>query len=99
LQTLEDLPAASLISHSQNTEFPLTLTLSQEQPFPVGDYIITHVITDEVSGQSFQVEKRITIDDNAITGPLPLPDINEDNSMQSPLPEDQLEKRSQALET
>src|SRR5215210_5093128 len=99
LQTLEDLPAASLISHRQNTEFPLTLTLSQEQPFPVGDYIITYVITDEVSGQSFQIEKRITIDDNAITGALPLPDINNDNSMQSPLPEDQLEERSQALET
>jgi hypothetical protein len=99
LQTLEDLPAASLISHRQNTEFPLTLTLSQEQPFPVGDYIITYVITDEVSGQSFQIEKRITIDDNAITGALPLPDINNDNSMQSPLSEDQLEKRSQALET
>jgi hypothetical protein len=30
---------------------------------------------------------------------LPLPDINEDNSMQSPLPGDQLEKRSQASET
>src|SRR5215212_8066091 len=99
LQTLEDLPAASLISHRQNTEFPLTLTLSGEQPFPVSDYIITYVITDEVSGQSFQIEKRITIDDNAITGALPLPDINEDNSMQSPLPGDQLEKRSQALET
>src|SRR5215208_7164800 len=99
LQTLEDLPAASLISHRQNTEFPLTLTLSGEQPFPVGDYIITYVITDEVSGQSFQIEKRITIDDNAITGALPLPDINEDNSMQSPLPADQLEKRSQASET
>src|SRR5215207_218910 len=99
LQTLEDLPAASLISHRQNTEFPLTLTLSQEQPFPVGDYIITYVITDQVSGQSFQIEKRITIDDNAITGALPLPDINNDNSMQSSLPEDQLEERSQALET
>jgi hypothetical protein len=90
LQTLEDLPAASLISHRQNTEFPLTLTLSQEQPFPVGDYIITYVITDEVSAQSFQIEKSITIDDNAITGALPLPDINNDNSMQSPLPEDHL---------
>jgi hypothetical protein len=52
-----------------------------------------------VSAQSFQIEKSITIDDNAITGALPLPDINNDNSMQSPLPEDQLEERSQALET
>jgi hypothetical protein len=86
LQTLEDLPAASLISHRQNTEFPLTVTVLQEQPFPVGDYIITYLINDEVSGQSFQIDKRITIDDNATTGALPLPDINNDNSMQ-PLPD------------
>jgi hypothetical protein len=77
LETLENLPGASLISHRQITEFPLEVTLSQEAPFPVGDYIITYVVHDQVTGQSFQIDRRITIDDDAITGALPLPDIQQ----------------------
>jgi hypothetical protein len=98
LQTLEDLPAGSFISHRQNTEFPLEVTLSQEEPFPVGDYILTYVVYDQVAGQSFQIDREITIDDNATTGAVQLPDINNDNSMQQPLQQQQLEERSQALE-
>jgi hypothetical protein len=95
---LEDLPAANLISHRQITELPMTLTLSQEEPFPVGDYIITYVMHDHVTGQSFQLDRQITIDDNAVTGAAPLPDFgNENNSMQSLVPQTQLEERSQAL--
>ena len=42
LQAIEDVPvAANLISHRQSTEIPMTLTLTQEEPFPVGDYIVT----------------------------------------------------------
>ncbi|MDQ3835720.1 MAG: hypothetical protein M3270_02125 [Thermoproteota archaeon] len=84
LQTLENLPTESFISHTQNTEFSLTLTLSQEQPFPVGDYIISYILHDQVTGKSFQLDRRITIDDNAITGALPLPDsvVAMDNSSQ-----------------
>jgi len=97
---IEDLAVATnLISHRQMTEIPMTLTLTQEEPFPVGDYLITYVVYDHVTGQSFQIDRQITIDDNAITGALPLPDISNDNSMQSLLPEEQLEERSQALET
>ncbi|MDQ3969855.1 MAG: hypothetical protein M3275_15845, partial [Thermoproteota archaeon] len=80
-------------------EIPMTLTLSQEVPFDVGDYIITYIINDEVSGQSFQIDKRITIDDNAVTGALPLPGNTNDNSMQPLLPQQQLEEPSQVLET
>jgi hypothetical protein len=44
----------------------LTLTLTQDQQsLPVGDYIITYVVHDQVSGKSFQIEKRVTIDENA----------------------------------
>ena len=101
LATTENVPAINLISHRQNTEFSLTLTLSQEEPFPVGDYIITYVINDEVSGQSFQIDKRITIDDDTTsTAALPLPDNDDDDtSMQQLLPQQQLEERSQALES
>jgi hypothetical protein len=84
LQTLENLPTESFISHRQNTEFSLTLTLSQEEPFPVGDYIISYVLHDQVTGRSFQLDRGITIDDNAITGALPQPDsiIRMDNNSQ-----------------
>ena len=98
LETLENLPGASLISHRQITEFPLEVTLSQEAPFPVGDYIITYLVHDQVTGQSFQIDRRITIDEDAVTGALPLPDIDGDNSMQQLLPQEQLEERSQPLE-
>lgn len=97
LATIEDLPAASLISHRQNTEFSLTLTLSQEEPFPIGDYLISYRLHDHVTGQSFQIDRGITIDDNAVTGALPLPGTNDDNNVPDVLPQ-QLEERSQALQ-
>ena len=99
LQTLEDLPVGSFISHRQNTEFPLEVTLSQDQPFPVGDYILTYVVHDQVTEQSFEIDREITIDDNATTGAAPLPDINNDNSTQQFLPQQELEEPSQALES
>jgi hypothetical protein len=96
---IEDLAVASnLISHRQITEIPMTLTLTQEEPFPVGDYVVTYVIYDQVTGQSFQIDRPITIDDDAVTGALPLPDISNDNSTQSLLPQQQLEEPSQILE-
>jgi hypothetical protein len=97
---IEDLAVASnLISHRQITEIPMTLTLTQEEPFPVDDYILTYVIHDDVTGQSFQIDKQITIDDNAVTGAAPLPNISINNSEQQPFaPQQQLEDRSQASE-
>ncbi len=84
-----DVPVASnLISHRQTTEIPMTLTVTQAEPFPVGDYVLTYVVHDQVTGQSFQIDKRITIDDNAVTGAAPLPEINNDNSTQ-PVPPQQ----------
>jgi len=97
LQTLENLPTESFVSHRQNTEFSLTLTLSQEQPFPDGDYIISYILHDQVTGKSFQLDRRITIDDNAITGAVPLPESvgSIDDNSQQRLAEQQLQERSQ----
>ncbi len=97
---IEDLAVASnLISHRQMTEIPMTLTLSQEEPFPVGDYVITYVVHDQVTGQSFQIDKTITIDEDAVTGAAPLPEISNDGSLQEFQPQQQqLEGRSQSLE-
>ena len=74
------------------TEFSLTLTLSQEELFPAGDYIITYVLHDGVTGQSFQIDRQITIDANAVTGALPLPGINDDRDLQDIQPQEQLEE-------
>ena len=96
---IEDLAVASnLISHRQITEIPMTLTLTQEEPFPVGDYILTYVVHDEVTGQSFQIDRQITIDDNAVTGAAPMPDISIDEFAQPFSPEQRLEDRSLALQ-
>jgi hypothetical protein len=96
---IEDLAVASnLISHRQITEIPMTLTLTQEEPFPVGDYILTYVVHDDVTGQSFQIDRQITIDDNAVTGAAPLPDFGNDISTQPFASQQQLENRSQAIE-
>jgi hypothetical protein len=96
---IEDLAVASnLISHRQITEIPMTLTLTQSEPFPVGDYILTYVVHDDVTGQSFQIDRQITIDDNAVTGAAPLPDFSIDNSTRSLINQQQLGQRSQTLE-
>jgi hypothetical protein len=96
---IEDLAVASnLISHRQITEIPMTLTLTQEEPFPVGDYILTYVVHDDVTGQSFQIDRQITINDNAVTGAAPMPDISIDESTQPFSPEQRLEDTSLALQ-
>jgi hypothetical protein len=61
LQTIEDVPVGSIVSHRANTELFLELTLTQARPFPAGDYNIKYTITDEVSGKSFQLEKQIRV--------------------------------------
>ena len=61
-QLIEDVQVGNITSHRPNTEMFLTLTLAQEvQPLPIGSYVITYSVTDEVSGESFQLEKDIII--------------------------------------
>lgn len=63
LQLIEDEQSLrNITSHRPNTEMYLTLTLTPEvQPLPVGSYIITYSVTDEISGESFELEKDITV--------------------------------------
>jgi hypothetical protein len=63
LQLIEDMPpVVNITSHRQNTEMFLTLTLTQDvQSLPTGSYVITYFVTDEVSGESFQLEREITV--------------------------------------
>src|SRR5688572_14744915 len=59
LQLIEDMPpVVNITSHRQNTEMFLTLTLTQDvQSLPIGNYVITYSVTDEVSGESFEDRK------------------------------------------
>jgi len=49
LQLIEDVPVVNITSHRPNTEMFLTLTLTQDvQSLPLGNYVITYSVTDEV---------------------------------------------------
>ncbi len=100
VQRVEDVPVGELISHRQNLEMFLTLTLSQEQPFPIGDYILTYVVHDQVTGQSFQIDKRITIDDDVPVNSSARPPAEEDdNSVQPVTPQQPQQGQPPHLET
>jgi hypothetical protein len=67
LQLIEDVQVGSITSHRPNTEMFLTLTITpQDQPLPVGDYVITYSVTDEVSGKSFELKKEITVAERVV---------------------------------
>lgn len=62
LQLIEDEQVGNITSHRPNTEMFLTLTITSDvQPLPIGSYVITYSVNDEVSGESFQLEKDIII--------------------------------------
>lgn len=62
LQLIEDVQVGNITSHRPNTEMFLTLTLTPEvQSLPIGNYVITYSVTDEISGESFNLEKNITV--------------------------------------
>lgn len=62
LQLIEDEQVGNITSHRPNTEMFLTLTITSDvQPLPIGSYVITYSVNDEVSGERFQLEKDIII--------------------------------------
>jgi hypothetical protein len=58
---LTDLPAANIVSHHQNKELFLNLSVNQQSPFPPGDYVISYIVTDDNSGESFEITKNVAI--------------------------------------
>ena len=67
LQLIEDVQVGNITSHRPNTEMILTLTITPDvQPLPIGNYIITYSVNDEISGESFQLEKDIIIAERKI---------------------------------
>ena len=63
---IEAIPLGTMVSHRPNTELHATVTLTQETAFPAGDYIIAYIIHDQISGGSFQINKRITVADETL---------------------------------
>jgi hypothetical protein len=59
--TVPNLPPFELASHERNTEFLIVVTLTQDGPFPEGDYKIKYIVTDEPSKESFDIIKDIKI--------------------------------------
>ena len=60
----EPIPAEfdePLNSHNKATEAFMPITLTLEQPLPVGQYTITYDITDGISGKSLQIVKDIRV--------------------------------------
>jgi hypothetical protein len=46
----EGIPLGNLVSHHQNKELNLDISIDQTSPFPPRDYIMTYAVTDANSG-------------------------------------------------
>lgn len=57
----EDVPLSTLISHHQNKEVMLVMSVDQNPPFTPGDYVMGYTFTDENSGEDFDIKKGITV--------------------------------------
>jgi len=57
----QDLPISEIISHHQNKEVNLVITLSQSSPFPEGNYKVLYTVHDEPSGNTFEISKDVVI--------------------------------------
>jgi hypothetical protein len=57
----QDLPISQIVSHHQNKEVNLVITLSQSEPFPEGNYELQYTVHDVPSGNTLEIAKDITI--------------------------------------
>jgi hypothetical protein len=56
-----DIPMTELISHHQNKELYFDLSLTGTDNLEPGDYIVKWTVTDENSGQTFDIVKDLTL--------------------------------------
>jgi hypothetical protein len=57
----QDIVLSQPISHYRNTELYTTLTVTQTDPFPRGDYVFKYTLKDQTTGKSFDITKDVTI--------------------------------------
>jgi hypothetical protein len=58
---VQNLPVSEILSHHKNNEISLTVSLTQSNPLPVGDYMVKYLIRDVLSGNTFQIVKNIVV--------------------------------------
>lgn len=57
----QDIALSQPVSHYRNTELYTTLTVTQTNPFPPGDYVFKYTLKDQTTGKSFDITKDVTI--------------------------------------
>jgi hypothetical protein len=57
----QNLPISTITSHHKNKELILTVSLTQNNPFPPGNYILKYTVHDVPSRNSFDILKSIMI--------------------------------------
>ena len=57
----QDIPMTELISHHQNKELYFDLSLTGTDTLEPGDYVVKWILTDENSGQTFDIVKDFTL--------------------------------------
>jgi hypothetical protein len=67
----ENLPVSEITSYNKVKEVFIPFTITQSSPFPPGDYYIMVSITDQNSGNVFEINKNITISSESSLNPGP----------------------------
>lgn len=57
-----------IISHHKNKEISIDFTITQNNPFPYGDYIVKYTVHDLNSGKTFDIIKDIRISNVPVSG-------------------------------
>ena len=63
----EDVPLSTLISHHQNKEVMLVMSVDQNPSFTPGDYVMGYTFTDENSGEDFDKKRVLQYSDDIKT--------------------------------
>jgi hypothetical protein len=57
----QDIPMTQLLSHHQNKELYLDLSITGTDTLDPGDYVANWKVTDENSGKTFEIVKEFTL--------------------------------------
>ena len=57
----DNVPIENIKSHHMNKEIFIPFSITQSDPFPVDEYVITYKITDKNTDKTFDLKKNITI--------------------------------------
>jgi hypothetical protein len=61
LSEVPGVPLGDITSHHQNQELFLVISVDQHSPFHAGEYMIKYTVKDDISGDSFEIIKKIAI--------------------------------------